>query len=238
MLVMPAVLSLTIAFVGCGGESVNPIATYPYPPSGMFDQAATSGTLVRDGDCLYMENPDIPRSLVVFPDGVASWEDGRLVVDGVAFREGDTVAFGGGEGWFEGDPWVIPPDDDCDLTSIWRASGVLWHLLDMTSPLAQYAGERNGDDGRLEGILRRDGDCLYVDAGDYRPFLALPRDGVWWDEERGQLVFDDVRYDVDGPVAFGGSEAFDPAQIDWLWAPAESCDLSKVFVAGGPGTPR
>jgi hypothetical protein len=100
--------------------------------------------------------------------------------------------------------------------------------------LAQYAGERGDDDGRLEGTLRREGDCLYVEARDYRAFPAFPPEGVSWDEAQEQLVFDDVRYDLDGPVAFGGGEAFDPARIDWSRAPDPSCDLSTVFIATDP----
>jgi hypothetical protein len=116
-----SLLAASALAVSCGGESVDPIATYPYPPDGGFDHAGHGGTLVREGNCLYFESPD-GRYFIAFPEGIASWEDNRLIVDGVTFREGDIVRFGGGAVWPPGSAWVAPPDEDCDLTNVWRAS--------------------------------------------------------------------------------------------------------------------
>lgn len=92
----------------------------------MFDQALNSGTLVREGDCLYMDNPGYARYFIAFADGAVAWRGGAIVTAAGTFREGDTVTFGGGEGFGNGMyTWVRPPDDSCDLANVWRASGAL-----------------------------------------------------------------------------------------------------------------
>lgn len=60
-------------------------------------------------------------TVVVFPDGFASWVDDALVFEGESFRDGDEVTLGGGPG--SGGPAMdafVP--DGCDAESYWMVS--------------------------------------------------------------------------------------------------------------------
>jgi hypothetical protein len=86
-----------------------------------------TGTLVREGDCLYVDYDDgliHIRPLVTFSARGTSWDEEEQSVrtSGALLRVGDEVALGGGlrEGSGAADmEWAVPPDSSCDTTAIW-----------------------------------------------------------------------------------------------------------------------
>jgi len=86
------------------------------------------------------------------------------------------------------------------------------------------------------GTLVREGNCLYMESGPERTFLALHSVNASWDKRRQVLKVDGWEYPVGGRIALGGGYVNDRLKtIDptwWYVPPDPSCDLSDGFVAG------
>lgn len=121
-----AIAALTL--IACGDDrqrDTGPLALYPGEWS--EDDAGLTGTLTREGDCLYVDYDDgliHIRPLVTFSARGTSWDEEEQSVrtSGASLRVGDEVALGGGlrEGSGAADmEWAVPPDSSCDTTAIW-----------------------------------------------------------------------------------------------------------------------
>jgi hypothetical protein len=95
-------------------------------PANVFHMAATRGTLVREGNCLYLV--DGPRrDLLSFPYR-SEWDAATdtVVIGGTRLSVGDTF-FGGGSGFSAADRaapirWGTAPDPACDAATVWFLS--------------------------------------------------------------------------------------------------------------------
>jgi hypothetical protein len=114
-----------------------------------------------------------------------------------------------------------------------------------TGPLALYPGERSGDDADLNGVLIREGDCLYVEEGGTRFLLAFPRGETSWRESDesvrlggrilriGEVIaihFDAETMRVGDHVDFGGGGG--SANREWAAPPDPSCDITNIWNVG------
>jgi hypothetical protein len=127
-----------------------------------------------------------------------------------------------------------------------------------TGPLALYDGVPSGDDADLNGILTREGDCLYVDwedpgdgdqVRDVRVLVAFADSVTSWDEPRQTVRFGGRKFGV-GSLAYhfgsdtlrvgeavslggGGHSGDDPRwETDWVEPPDASCDVTGIWIAG------
>jgi hypothetical protein len=126
------VMATGLIAVGCAvGDPANadwgPLAVIS--PQGGGGEARTEGTLSLEGDCLRLERPGDPTTLV-WPADRTSWDaDSRTVhfdtSDGetVTIGDGDYIVMSGGstgEGeWASRIDWVAPPADECLADEGW-----------------------------------------------------------------------------------------------------------------------
>jgi hypothetical protein len=106
--------------------------------------------------------------------------------------------------------------------------------------LARLPESREGDLAALEGTLRADGPCLYLEAaGSDRYLIAFTIPGVRWDADRRVLVVPSespgpgaATYPTGERVILGGSEA-SAATLEDLWVdrPDVACDVARIWVA-------
>ena len=98
-------------------DADSPLALYKGEPSG--DDALLTGTLVHEGPCLYVDSGR-ERTSILFSEQVASWRDGTLYFGEDRARPGDRVGLGGGgASALSNFDWARPPDEACDISSIW-----------------------------------------------------------------------------------------------------------------------
>jgi len=109
---------------------------------------------------------------------------------------------------------------------------------DSRDPLALYPW-RSGDatmDALIGGVLERDGRCLYIaTASGDRVFVAFPETRATWDEREAALFFDGRRVDDGKPTTLSGGFTQERDFGGWPSPPAEGCDVSNVWLTGGPG---
>lgn len=127
-----------------------------------------------------------------------------------------------------------------------------------TGPLALYDGGPSGDDADADGVLTREGDCIYIDwenrsdADDKRDsrILVVFADSVTsWDEGQQAVRFGgrvfrigSFAYHFGGQVLRvgeqvefgGGGHSGSPVRLrlKWIAPPDPSCDATTVWVAG------
>lgn len=112
------------------------------------------------------------------------------------------------------------------------------HGGDSREPLALYPW-KSGDatmDALIGGVLERDGRCLYIaTASGDRVFVAFPETRATWDEREAALFFDGRRVNDGEPTTLSGGFTRERNFAGWPSPPAEGCDLSNVWLAGGLG---
>lgn len=105
------------------------------------DDSQTSGTLIREGDCLYIQHSE-DRALLTLANRGTRWDEGAQAVraggvrlgignfgvrfGGASFHVGDEVSFGGSgpsnsQQYVAQNDWAVPPDPSCDVTNVWIA---------------------------------------------------------------------------------------------------------------------
>jgi hypothetical protein len=92
-----ALALVVLALTGCAAGSLpssGPLAVYPRPDAGM--DALLEGELAIVDDCLVIRQGEGALAVPVFPAGDASWAEGVLQWRDGEYREGDTIAVGGG----------------------------------------------------------------------------------------------------------------------------------------------
>lgn len=97
-----------------------------------------------------------------------------------------------------------------------------------TSPLAIYAGEWNTDKALTQGVLEREGNCLYVGESP-RLLVAFASSGTTWDAEAATVTIPGAQLKVGEPAALGGSQA--TTTIQWLRPPDSTCDQSNIWLS-------
>jgi hypothetical protein len=111
-----------------------------------------------------------------------------------------------------------------------------------TDLLPRYRGEPNGDTALLVGELIAEGDCLYLVAPgravrQERFLPAFPLGSASWNASTQTLVYGTKSYRPGDIVRLGGSGPGPGVQVEWEQAPAASCDLSHIWLAGSPERP-
>lgn len=120
-----------------------PVVFSALPPGKGADEALIEGTLVREGDCLYVaavddpaSDPSVPRYLVLWPHG--TWWESALETVFVSYRTpvavGDTISAGGG---YTSDPTTfdLPPSALAHLTDcLDDPSAEVAYIQTVTSP--------------------------------------------------------------------------------------------------------
>ncbi|MEZ4493190.1 MAG: hypothetical protein R3C29_07770 [Dehalococcoidia bacterium] len=105
-----------------------------------------------------------------------------------------------------------------------------------TDWLPRYAGEVNGDDGSVEGVLRRDGLCLYIEVepSNFRWLPVFPTHRVWFSSDDNALTVDRQQTHVGEYLFLGGSglESAVYEDVDWARQPDESCDSNNLWFVG------
>lgn len=111
-----------------------------------------------------------------------------------------------------------------------------------TVTLARLPDSTAGSLAGVEGTLRTDGGCLYLEAAGDTPYLlALTIPGARWDEQRRALIVPadpaspgsrPEAYSPGDRVSLGGAETA-AAELAGLWVepPAEACDTRRIWVA-------
>lgn len=148
-LVLSAIaLSLVVAIVAWNWDSTSghpgPLTLYRGENG---DDADWHGTLVREGNCLYVDSEvqgTVARVLLALPNRGTRWDEGAQAIraggvrlgignfgvrfGGASLRVGDEVSIGGSSidsATYPGDirdrDWAVPPDPSCDLTHVWFA---------------------------------------------------------------------------------------------------------------------
>ncbi len=110
------------------------------------DDSGVTGTLVREGNCLYVDQEYQgveTRFLATLAHRGTRWDEGAQAVraggvrlgignfgvrfGGASFHVGDEVSFGGSGAHGDGAElvarldWAVPPDPSCDVTNVWLA---------------------------------------------------------------------------------------------------------------------
>ncbi|MEQ8719293.1 MAG: hypothetical protein RIE08_16910 [Acidimicrobiales bacterium] len=107
-------------------------------------------------------------------------------------------------------------------------------------PLAVYDSGEDGNAAGLEGVLRIDAACTYLEAHEVGPvevLLLWPDEGVEWNEESGTVRFETREGEAvtlrDGDlVAFAGAGSTSDLADErtrWIAAPQPSCDQDTVW---------
>jgi hypothetical protein len=127
-----AALAVVLASCGGGGPSdLGPVAIYPGSWNG--DDASLTGTLQREGSCLYVSregssamSKDTPgyfeRYFVAFAAEGTSWNESAqsLRIPGKTLKVGEQIRVGGSEVAANRKiEWVRQPDPSCDVSHIW-----------------------------------------------------------------------------------------------------------------------
>ena len=107
-----------------------------------------------------------------------------------------------------------------------------------SGPLALYKGDWSEDQALTEGLVVRDGPCLYLvnDGGllfSGKALLAFAEGGARWDEEKQAIVADGRRIPVGTTLRLGGGET-QGRDGRWVVPPKPSCDVSSVWISGPP----
>lgn len=114
------------------------------------------------------------------------------------------------------------------------AAACIWCSDNSAPPLALYSGEWNGDDGRLEGDLIRQGNCLLVeDVSGKRWVIAFAVEGTSWSERENAVTYLGTTLRVGKYVEVGGSSpsGFRPT---WKRAPSDDCGPADTWLVGDP----
>lgn len=99
------------------------------------------------------------------------------------------------------------------------------------SPLAIYAGEWNADKAATQGVLEREGNCLYVGESP-RLLVAFASSGTSWDAATETVVIPGGSLRVGEAVMLAGSQAAAETPVQWLRPPNATCDQSNVWLSG------
>lgn len=109
------------------GAASGPISLYPgdLPPNG--DDALLSGTLKLTDNCLFVDVPQSPALIPVFPTLEVEWKptDEQVVADGETYVVGEEVNFGGGMVSEDGTPpdgYVVP--NTCPKFGLFRVTSL------------------------------------------------------------------------------------------------------------------
>ncbi|MBN9493583.1 hypothetical protein J0H33_09590 [bacterium] len=108
---------------GCGAAAAPRFLAYHGPHNG--DLARAAGQLVREGDCIYIEDHQ-SRFLLALPED-AAWDTGEdaIVFDGQRYPMGVFVAVGGsGIDYGQAQSilragWATPASSACDTSAVW-----------------------------------------------------------------------------------------------------------------------
>ena len=106
----------------------SPLILYDAPEGQPYMEALTGGTLVRDGECVYLDHGAGDRSLVVFPSPTARWDEasGTVRFGPRTLRFGEEAAFGGGEVPLGDTPQAAEARRrGCETRRVWWASPAL-----------------------------------------------------------------------------------------------------------------
>jgi len=100
------------------------------------------------------------------------------------------------------------------------------------SPLVLYPGSPEGHTARLQGTLEMNGGCLYIaNEGGERWLAAFPSPGTSWDPENRSVRMGDKVLRVGATSGFAGGEISNgPGAIQWVQAPGNGCDGSKIWL--------
>lgn len=91
------------------------------------------------------------------------------------------------------------------------------------------------DMAALQGVLRLDGECLYVggsEDSDSRTLPAFSFANVKWDTGTKTLVAHGKRIAIGQKVLLTGSTAVDRNMLRWVQKPNDSCSFSDIFITG------
>lgn len=107
--------------------------------------------------------------------------------------------------------------------------------VDSTSALALYPASPESHQALLRGRLVREGGCVYLEGEDGERYLAaLPSPGTRWlpdgagVEIEGRAVPLGARVEVAGGETRVGGDS-----VDWVQAPAASCDDDLMWIVSG-----
>lgn len=89
---------------------------------------------------------------------------------------------------------------------------------------------------RIEGVLQRDGNCLYLLAGEgERTLLVMPSPTASWNRARGTVQFGAKELRLGQRVAFGGRSAEIGSGEIADAAQRAGCDVSQVWMVSPQG---
>ncbi len=102
-----------------------------------------------------------------------------------------------------------------------------------TSPLALYAGEWNADKAATQGVLEREGNCLYIGESP-RLLIAFASSGTSWDAATETVTIPGGTLRVGDTILLAGSQAAAETPVQWRRPPDSTCDQANVWLSG-PG---
>lgn len=99
------------------------------------------------------------------------------------------------------------------------------------SPLILYPADPKGayHQARIEGVLVRDGGCVYLGDADFRTLLAFPTPTTRWDAASGTIKFGDQTLRFGERMAFGGSGGESGTAALPPGAASSVCDHSRTW---------
>lgn len=106
------------------------------------------------------------------------------------------------------------------------AAGVRLALLEPSANMSM---------ARLEGVLAREGSCLYVvrpQKGLGRSMPAFQIAAVEWDDQENALRVEGATFRMGQRVVLGGGFPPNPGALPWRQRPDPACDASNLFMAG------
>lgn len=124
------------------------------------------------------------------------------------------------------------------MTSYWALTLTLVAKLSLAAcsggaaaPLALYPASAEGHEALSEGRLERDGECLYIEAGNGERWLAaFPSPGTTWDATRQVVRVGESAVAVGEVATFAGGETRgDASGVQWVEPPGEACDQSGIW---------
>lgn len=129
---LSGVLALAMVRAACvieAGGDTGPLVLYGGEPNG--DDGDASGTLVREGECIYLvldhdnDGSQDGRMLLAFPDRFIRWDDDRQAIrrGRHLLRTGVRIEVGGST---LSTPalafdWASPPGPSCDSSVVWMS---------------------------------------------------------------------------------------------------------------------
>lgn len=99
--------------------------------------------------------------------------------------------------------------------------------------LPRYKGEPSGDDMAIQGVVRREGNCLVIGPADGPGSSIVVPASVTFDADANALKFKGKLYPLGQEIRFGGGMS-NGAKLNWVNEPDPECIAGSYAVAGEP----